>query len=134
MIDLQMMALQLSQRSQHRPEDWHSILNAAIHDPAFTHMTDGEIDLLMAAMQSPEQLNWVLELFRDSYMKMTNEMPFDFMIRHVNQSSFGLPEWITALQAAHKHHQQDKKPTELSALVQAVKGKLGCPDQGPNGS
>lgn len=120
MIDLHLMASQLSQRSKHRQEDWYSVLNAAIHDPALTQMTDGEIYLLVGAMRSPDQMNWVLDIFRDSYMKMTSEMPFDFVIRHVNQTPHSLRDWLEALQVAHQHNVQRKNPAELEKLVQLV--------------
>lgn len=120
MIDLQMMAQKLSQRSNHREEEWHSVLNAAIHDPAFTQMTDGEIDLLMNSMQSPQQLNWLLELFRDSYMKVTDEMPFDFVIRHVNQSGKPLQTWLEALHEVYQQNQKTKKPVELKVILHQV--------------
>lgn len=120
MIDLQLMAKKLSQRSQHKAEDWHSALNAAVHDPAMSQMTDGEIELLMASMKTPQQLGWVLEVFRDSFMKMTSDMPFDYIIRHVQQSGQSLQEWLEALELAYQHNLQCKAPVELKNLVQLV--------------
>lgn len=120
MIDLRMMAEQLSQRSQHPPEEWHSILNAAIHDPALTQMTDGELDLLVESMQSPHHLEWTLELFRDSFMKMTNEMPFDYLVRHVNQSADTLSEWMQALPLAFDHCKKSQASTDLQHLIDMV--------------
>ncbi len=114
------MAEQMSLRTGHSCEAWHSILHAAVHDPALTQMTDGELSLLAESMQSPDQMEWVLELFRDSYMKATEEMPFDFIMRHVNDSGFELTDWISALQLMQQHQKKKGRNSDLAELIREI--------------
>ena len=65
MIDLKTLSRKLSEGSRHGAEEWFAVLNAAIHDPAFAQMTDGEINHLIHSLQNPTQLNWLLDVFRD---------------------------------------------------------------------
>lgn len=117
LIDLQSLAQRLSQQSHHRVEDWFSILNATIHDPAFAQMTDGEINHLVKSLHSPEQLHWLLELFRDAYMRMSNEMPFDFLVQHVNQTIFTLQDWLETIQLIHHQAEASGQKMDLKELI-----------------
>jgi hypothetical protein len=141
MIDLETMSQTLSQSSQHPLREWHEILTKAIHDPVMSQMTDGEIEDLTKAVNSPAQLKWILDLFRERYKQSSQEMPFDFMIRHVKRSSYGLREWFEAMQMVNDHSNKNQAlPLEklvdfvvncvstqsatAGSLVESIKAKL----------
>lgn len=120
MIDLDNFARQLSARTQHRVEDWFDILNAAIHDPAFSQMTDGEIHQLIGALNSPEQLHWLVDWFREAYMRMTKEMPFDFLVKRVNHSPYQLRDWLESLHLVYVNSQSQKKNLDFENIIEYV--------------
>lgn len=119
MIDLNTLSVDLSLKSNHRKEEWHSLLNATIHDPAFSQMTDGEIKHLVMALISPDQLKWLLDVFRNSYMRRTDEMPFDFLAKNVNQSAYTLQEWLEVLQFISEN--KDATTHDLDTLIASAK-------------
>lgn len=129
MIDLLSIAKKKSNLSKHPAEEWHSILNAAVHDPACAQMTDGEIYQLVEAVIAPEQMSWLLDLFRDNFVTMTDEMPFDHLMNKVSASTYTLTDWINALQDLHSHlvkQGQNLGLREMTLKIQNTISNIGA--------
>lgn len=120
MIDLASMAHHLTSKTHHRYEDWHDLLTAVLHDPAFSQMTDGEIDLLVNSIESPAQLTWLLNVFRQAHQSNSAEMPFDFLVRQVKGSPFTLRDWILALHTVYNRAGADFGQFDLFRLADFV--------------
>lgn len=120
MIDLASMAHHLTSRTHHRYEDWHDLLTAVLHDPAFSQMTDGEIDLLVNSLESPAQLSWLLNVFQQAHQSNSTVMPFDFLVRQVKGSPFNLRDWILALHTVYNRSGSDSGQFDLFRLADFV--------------
>lgn len=127
MIDLESMAERLSQKSLHESDEWFGLLKTAIHDPSFAQLTDGELNLLIDSLESPAQLKWILEMFREYCAQPQPHpgMPFDLIIHYVHLSQHSLAEWLHALRHLHLH-EPDAMKLDLYHLVLRVQQACEC--------
>ena len=120
MIDIDTMAKQMSDKTKHNEGEWHKALTRSIHDATFGSMTDGEIHQFMEAMYSPEQLNWLVDLFQEAHPRMPEDTPFDFLARTVSRSGYSLGDWLLAM-----YEIGPKKEKSLESLVQFLSESAG---------
>jgi len=110
------MAKQQFEKTHHPEVEWHKALNRAIHDPAFGSMTDGEILQFTEALYSPDQLHWLVDLFREAHERLGQQTPFDYLSDIVSGSAYPLSDWLLAM-----HELGRKVPQPLEQLTQFLK-------------
>ena len=64
-------------------------------------------------------------------MRHSDEMPFDFLARHVNQSVYTLQDWLTGLSLIFDHASKVGAKSDLDTMVSFAKE---CIEAAPSGT
>lgn len=120
MIDLHKMAQDLAIRTGHEREDWLKALHRMMHEPFMNELTDGEFLSLSEAVSSPEQLQWLMDVFAEHFRFGGEKLPFDLLSEFVARSDKPLADWLKALQAVDEKVMAQNQPRSLEAMLQSL--------------
>ena len=125
MIDIREIAEKRSADSGHPVEEWQKIIESGAETASVGQLTDGEFVELANGSESPEIYATAVMYFEThASLCPDDKSGFDLLGDYVDESNFGLKEWLTSMQWMNKWIQFHKIDTDF----QQVLGYIKCCD------